>query len=88
MVKLRLTRLGRKNQPVYRVVAIDSRKQRDGKFIEQIGTYDVMSKKIKFDFEKALYWLKVGAKPSETVKSLLKKEGIWKEFINKKIKKV
>jgi len=77
-VKLRLQRLGKKKQPFYRIVAADSRSPRDGKFIEVVGTYnprfnppEVVIKEVK-----ALKWLKNGAQPTDTVRSLLKKEGI------------
>ncbi len=80
MVKLRLTRFGRKNYPVYRVVAIDSKRPRDGRFIEQIGIYRVMDNYAHINEEKALYWLGKGAQPTETVKSILSKQGIWEKF--------
>lgn len=77
-VKLRLQRLGKKKQPFYRIVAADSRSPRDGKFIEVVGTYnprfnppEVVIKEVK-----ALKWLKNGAQSTDTVRSLLKKEGI------------
>jgi small subunit ribosomal protein S16 len=76
-VKLRLTRLGAKKNPYYRVVVADSRYPRDGRFIEVIGTYNPMTEpaEIKIDNEKAQTWLKNGAQPTETVKALLKKSG-------------
>ncbi|MBO5219540.1 MAG: 30S ribosomal protein S16 [Clostridia bacterium] len=76
-VKLRLTRLGAKKNPYYRVVVADSRYPRDGRFIEVIGTYNPMTEpaEIKIDNEKAQAWLKNGAQPTETVKALLKKSG-------------
>lgn len=76
-VKLRLTRLGAKKNPYYRVVVADSRYPRDGRFIEAIGTYNPMTEpaEIKIDNEKAQAWLKNGAQPTETVKALLKKSG-------------
>lgn len=76
-VKLRLTRLGAKKSPFYRVVAADSRYPRDGRFIEVIGTYNPMTNpaEIKIDAEKAKNWIKNGAQPTETVKALLKKSG-------------
>ncbi len=79
-VKIRLTRLGRKNTPFYRVVVIDSRSARDGKFIEKLGHYDPLVGKTKnwdIDIERAAYWLTVGAQPSETVASFLRKEGVF-----------
>ena len=72
-VKIRLTRLGKKKQPVYRVVVMDSRKARDGKYIEQIGRYAPLDNPslIEIDNEKALKWLKNGAQPTDRVRKLL-----------------
>ena len=77
-VKIRLKRIGAKKNPFYRVVVADSRSPRDGKFIEEIGTYDPMAEPavVKIDAEKANTWLKNGAQPTETVKSLLVRNGI------------
>ncbi len=77
-VRLRLTRMGRRKRPFYRIVAADARAPRDGKFLEQIGYYDPMTEPptIKVDHEKALKWLKNGAQPTETVRSILSKEGV------------
>ena len=77
-VKIRLKRIGAKKNPYYRVVVADSRSPRDGKFIEEIGTYDPMAEPaaVKIDAEKASTWLKNGAQPTETVKSLFVKSGI------------
>ena len=77
-VKMRLTRLGDKKAPFYRVVVADSRYPRDGKFIEEIGTYNPMVNPAEFkvDAEKAKTWIKNGAQPTDTVKSLLKKNGV------------
>lgn len=74
-VKIRLKRVGAKKAPFYHVVIADSRSPRDGKFIEQIGTYNPMTDpaQIKIDPEKAEAWLKNGAQPTETVRALLKK---------------
>ncbi len=82
MVKIRLTRMGSINKPFYRVIAVDSRTQRDGKFIENIGYYDPKHNPaiVKVDEDKAIKWLKVGAQPSETVRSLFKKVGILKKW--------
>lgn len=79
-VKLRLTRMGRKGEPFYRIVAVDSRKARDGQYIECVGTYDPNKEpaEVKIDSEKALKWLGNGAQPTDTVKALLKKGGIIK----------
>jgi len=78
MVKIRLRRMGRKNRPFYRVVVADSRSPRDGKFIDIIGHYDPLTDPatISIDGEKALKWLKDGAQPTDTVRSLLNKLGI------------
>lgn len=77
-VKLRLTRMGKKKQPFYRIIAIDSRARRDGKYVEKIGHYNPLTKpaEIVVDEEKAFRWLKNGATPTDTVKSLLSKKGI------------
>lgn len=76
-VKIRLKRIGMKKNPFYRVVVADERFPRDGRFIEEIGTYDPMKQpaEIKIDNEKALQWIKNGAQPSDTVRVLLKKTG-------------
>ncbi len=77
-VKIRLTRLGAKKAPFYRVIVADSRSPRDGRFIDQIGYYNPMTNpaEIKIDAEAAKKWIANGAQPTETVKSLLKKSGI------------
>lgn len=76
-VKIRLTRIGAKKAPFYRVVVADSRYPRDGRFIEEIGTYNPLTDPSQFtvDGEKAKQWIKNGAQPTDTVKSLLKKHG-------------
>jgi small subunit ribosomal protein S16 len=78
MVKIRLKRMGKKKSPFYRVVIADARAPRDGRFIEEIGTYDptVNPTKFSIDGEKAKKWIQNGAQPTETVKALLKKQGI------------
>ena len=76
MVKIRLRRMGAKKAPYYRIVVADSRSPRDGRFIEEIGTYDPMAddaQKIKVDMERAQYWIANGAQPTDTVRGLLKK---------------
>ena len=75
MVKIRLRRVGAKKAPFYRIVVADSCSPRDGRFIEEIGTYDPMadSGKIKVDMERAKYWIANGAQPTDTVRGLLKK---------------
>ena len=82
MVKLRLTRMGSINKPFYRVVAVDSRARRDGKYLDNVGYYDPKQNPavIKIDEDKALKWLKVGAQPTETVVSLFRKAGILKKW--------
>ncbi len=79
-VKIRLRRMGAKKAPFYRVVVADSRCPRDGRFIEEIGYYNPLTDpaEIKIDAEKAQEWLKKGAQPTDTVKSLLKKSDILK----------
>lgn len=72
-VKIRMARLGKKNDPIFRIVAIDSRKKRDGKFIEDLGTYDpIKGTLIKFHEERITDWISKGAIPSETVRRLHK----------------
>lgn len=75
MVKLRLTRMGAKKKPFYRIVATDSRVQRDGRWLEQLGYYNPMTKTpdLKVDLERVDYWLSVGAQPSDTVKRLIER---------------
>lgn len=77
-VRIRLKRIGVKKRPFYRIVVTDSRAPRDGKFIEEIGYYNPISEpvEIKIDGEKALQWINKGAQPSDTVRFLLKKQGI------------
>ena len=74
-VKIRLRRMGAKKAPFYRIVVADSRCPRDGRFIEEIGTYDPMAEgeNIKIDLERAKYWISNGAQPTETVRGLLTK---------------
>ena len=81
-VKLRLTRMGKTKQPMYRVVATDSHTKRDGEYIELIGTYNPVTKPatVKLDEELALKWLNNGAIPSDTVKNLFSDAGIMKKF--------
>ncbi|PIW70350.1 MAG: 30S ribosomal protein S16 [Ignavibacteriales bacterium CG12_big_fil_rev_8_21_14_0_65_30_8] len=78
-VKIRLRRMGKKKQPIYKVVAADARSPRDGKILEAIGLYNPLTKPhtINIDENRALYWLGVGAQPTDTVKSLLTQKGIW-----------
>ena len=76
MLKLRLKKTGRKRQPSYRLVIMTSETKRDGRAIEELGYYSPITKKSYFKLEKILYWLKVGAQPTETVANLLKKANI------------
>ena len=77
-VKMRLTRMGDKKAPFYRVVVADSRVARDAKYIDLVGTYNPLTTpaEVKIDAEKAKTWIKNGAQPTDTVKALLVKEGI------------
>ena len=77
MVKIRLRRMGAKTAPFYRIVVADSRYPRDGRFIEEIGTYNpvVAPAELKVDVDRAQAWIKTGAQPTETVRDLLKKAG-------------
>ena len=77
-VKLRLTRMGAKKAPFYRVVAIDERKARDGQYLDNIGYYDPMKDVININSEKATYWLGVGAQPTDTVRALRRRQEIIK----------
>lgn len=77
-VKIRLRRMGAKKAPFYRIVVADSRFPRDGRFIEEIGTYNPLTNpsELKVDAEKAQQWIKDGAQPTDTVRALLKKAGV------------
>ena len=88
MVKLRLQRFGAAKKPFYRIVAADSEAKRDGRFLEIVGTYDPIAKgeQVKLNKEAILKWLGYGAQPTDTVKSLLKKSGLLKEFADSKNK--
>ena len=76
MLKLRLKRIGRKRSPAYRLVIMENSARRDGRPVEEVGYYDPISKKSKFEVEKIQKWLSHGAKPTEVVISLLKKAEI------------
>lgn len=86
-VKLRLRRMGKKKQPVYKMVAADSRSPRDGKFLEAVGFYNPLTSPhtLELKEDRILYWLNVGAQPTHTVKSLLRQKGITlkKELMSK-----
>ncbi len=81
-VKIRLTRMGKKKQPTYRVVVVDSRKPRDGAYIEQIGRYDPRQEPslIEIDNDRALDWLGKGAQPTDRARKLLEISGAWTQF--------
>ncbi|GGE41969.1 30S ribosomal protein S16 [Pullulanibacillus camelliae] len=81
-VKIRLKRMGSKKRPFYRVVVADSRSPRDGRIIEQIGTYNPIAQpaEVKIDEAKALDWMSKGAKPSDTVRNLFSNEGLLEKF--------
>lgn len=83
-VKLRIQRFGSKKRPFYRIVAADSKFPRDGKFLEIVGTYNPITQpaEIKINEELALKWLTNGAQPTDTVRSLLSKQGIIEKFNN------
>jgi small subunit ribosomal protein S16 len=84
-VKMRLARAGAKKKPFYQIVIADERCKRDGRFIENVGTYDPNQNPaaVKLEEEKALGWLGKGVQPTDTVKQLLKKVGIWAKFVSK-----
>ena len=89
MVKLRLKRMGKKGHPFYRSVAADSRSPRDGRIIEQLGTYNPLNAEaqVTLDEEKVMKWLQNGAQPSDTVRSILSKQGLMKKFHESKLAK-
>lgn len=76
MLKLRLKRIGRKKQPVYRIVVIENNTRRDGRPVEEVGYYNPLTKQSKFEIEKIRKWLNYGVKPTQTVYDLLKKAKI------------
>lgn len=88
-VKLRLKRMGAKKKPFYRIVAADSRSPRDGRFIETVGTYNPVTEpaEVKIDEEIALKWLRDGAIPTDTVRDLLKRQGILEKMHQEKYAK-
>lgn len=81
MVRIRLTRMGKKKQPFYRIVVVDSRRRRDGKYIESLGFYNpkIEPAVMKVDVERAAEWILKGAQPSETARSVLSKLGVMKK---------
>ena len=87
-VKIRLTRMGAKKKPTYRIVATDSRRPRDGQYIELIGTYaPVGEAKVNINEEVALKWLRNGAIPTDTARDLLSKAGVMKKFHEERMSK-
>lgn len=82
MVKIRLRRMGKKKQPTYRIVVADARMPRDGRYIESLGFYNPMTEPstVKIDSERAMHWLRQGARPSRQVQNLMKINGIWDQF--------
>jgi small subunit ribosomal protein S16 len=84
-VKIRLARAGAKKKPFYQIIVSDGRNKRDGRFIENLGTYDPNQNPaaVKIEEGKALEWLNKGAQPTETVKRFLVKSGIWTKFVTK-----
>ena len=85
-VKMRLNRMGAKKNPFYRIVVADSRSPRDGRFIEIIGNYDPKKEPaaITLDEAKAIDWMQKGAQPTDTVKSILRKQGVLQKFADSK----
>lgn len=85
-VKIRLKRVGAKKAPFYRIVVADSRSPRDGRFIEEVGTYNPVAQpaKVEINEESVLQWMQNGAKPSDTVRNLFSKQGIMEKFHNAK----
>jgi small subunit ribosomal protein S16 len=87
MVKMRLQRFGKRNQPYYRIVVADSRRARDGKYLEVLGSYlptNADDKQVEINEERALVWLSYGAQPTSTVRNLLSKQGVMEKFHNQK----
>jgi small subunit ribosomal protein S16 len=78
-VKLRLTRMGKTKAPTYRIIVADARNQRDGRFIEILGTYEPLHdpSKVNLNNERAVHWLQQGAQPTDTVQKLLQESGAW-----------
>ena len=84
-VKIRLARGGAKKKPFYQIVVADERCKRDGRFITNVGTYDPNQNPaaVTFEEKEILQWLGCGAQPTDTVKQMLKKSGIWEKFVSK-----
>lgn len=90
MVRIRLTRMGKKKQPFYRIVVVDQKKKRDGAYIESLGYYNPLKEpyEVKVDIDRAVEWMLKGAQPSETVSKLLGKLGLYEKLEEAKSKKV
>ena len=87
-VKIRLTRMGAKKKPTYRIVATDSRRPRDGQYLELIGIYQPVGEcEVRINEELAMKWLNNGAIPTDTVRSLFSKQGIMAKYASKKVEK-
>jgi len=86
-VKIRLRRVGKKKKPAYRIVVTDSQSPRDGRFIEIVGIYQPLTDPVvtRVNADRVLYWMKNGAKPSDTVRSILAKTGVMKQFQESKV---
>jgi len=86
LVKIRLKRMGAKKRPFYRIVVADARSPRDGRFIEEIGYYDPIREPaaVKVDMDRALYWMGNGAQPTETVRSLFRRQGVMKALAERR----
>jgi len=87
MIKIRLKRMGAKKAPFYRVVVADSRSPRDGKVLENLGTYNPLTGEINIDNEKSLIWLNNGAQPTDTARNILSKAKVMEQYHNSKIQK-
>lgn len=81
-VAIRLRRMGAKKKPFYRIVAIDSRKAREGGYLENLGTFNplIETNQVTLKEDEVMSWLKKGAQPSQTVKDILRKQGVWAKF--------
>ena len=88
-VKIRLKRMGSKKRPFYRIVVVDSRSPRDGRFIETVGTYNPLTdpETVTLKEEKVMNWLNNGAQPSDTVRNILSRNGVMKKFHEAKFSK-
>ncbi|MCM1289260.1 MAG: 30S ribosomal protein S16 [Corallococcus sp.] len=83
-VKMRLTRMGDKKSPFYRVVVIDSHKARDGQYVDLVGTYNPLNEELNLDVDKAKKWIENGVQPTETVRTLLVRKNVLEDKKSKK----